>query len=90
MARLRSICAAGPYTFGLLASALCVADHARQARADLADHLRHDTIRLLQQGEQQVQRLDGAVIEALSEALRGKNRLLSFGCKPVQIHRLYL
>ncbi len=47
------------------------------ARADLCDDLRHDPFRLLQQRQQQVLRLDLAVVIGLRELLGGNDGLLA-------------
>ena len=50
--------------------------HDPRVRARLGDDLRHDAVGLLEQRQQQVLRLDLAVVIGLRELLGGENRLL--------------
>ena len=50
--------------------------HDPRVRARLSDDLRHDAVGLLQQRQQQVLRLDLAVVIGLRELLGGENGLL--------------
>ena len=70
-------CALLPYTLGRRArSASSWACTTCRIRARLGDDLRHDAVGLLEQRQQQVLRLDLAVVISLRELLGGEDRLL--------------